>query len=147
MPFVHYAMIFCRTTTPEEMDEKYERVLSSSLLCLRLVITMCPSQKLNDLTNKYTTVLSTAAFWKYASHKNSTVSMKLSWNSNLSILVLSIWLDVGSPDKPRVNDHILFKYLFCVMYLMRPCTLSWKIRTYSLIFAIDSHVTFNRNII
>ena len=56
------------------MDEKYERVLSSTLLCLRLVITMYPTDKLSDLTNKYISVLDTAAFWKYANHKLPTVS-------------------------------------------------------------------------
>ena len=56
------------------MDEKYERVLSSTLLCLRLVITMYPTDKLSDLTNKYISVLDTAAFWKYANHKQPTVS-------------------------------------------------------------------------
>lgn len=54
------------------MQEKYDRVIACSLLCVRLVISMTSSDRLEELSNKLTTVLDKPAFWKYGS---STVPM------------------------------------------------------------------------
>ncbi|KAF6016474.1 LTN1 [Bugula neritina] len=74
-----------KVTPPEEMLEKYERVLSSSLLSLRLIIKMCPAEKVTSLSERCLPILENSAFWKFANHNNRSV--KASFFSLLSSLI------------------------------------------------------------
>ncbi|XP_067945873.1 E3 ubiquitin-protein ligase listerin-like [Watersipora subatra] len=62
-----------KTTSPEEMKEKYERALSASFLCLSLIISMCPQSKIKDFSAKFASTLEQPAFWKYSNHSNRMV--------------------------------------------------------------------------
>lgn len=97
-----YFIFTRRTTSPEEMQEKYERILSSAILCLRLIIQMCPADKLSDLSEKCSTVLEQAAFWKFPNHAcrmvalysvnhfNSLCCTHLEQNFNNPVCILSV---------------------------------------------------------
>ena len=69
--------LFYRTTEKEDMINKYNRVLTSSLLALRKLLTSLPTNQIEDLKEPLRTLLADGKFWK---HGKSTILSVLIFN-------------------------------------------------------------------
>lgn len=62
------------TTEQDEMVNKYNRVLTSSLLALRKLITVLPANQIEDLKHLMNTLLKDGKFWKHGKSTITSVS-------------------------------------------------------------------------
>lgn len=64
-----------RSTEPEDMQNKYNRMLTSSLLALRKLITAVPANQQEDLKESLNGVLNDSKFWKHG--KSSVIIVSI----------------------------------------------------------------------
>jgi len=64
-----------RTTETEDMEKKYQRVVTSSLLGLRKLLTSLPVTEIESITELLSDLLSDNKFWKHG--KSATISVSI----------------------------------------------------------------------
>ena len=62
-----------RSTDPEDMENKYTRVLTCSLLAMRKLLQSLPSDQLESVTEPLKNLLEDPKFWKHGKHKVNMV--------------------------------------------------------------------------
>ncbi|XP_053396155.1 E3 ubiquitin-protein ligase listerin-like [Mercenaria mercenaria] len=62
-----------KSTEPEDMENKYNRVLTSSLLAVRKLLSSLPANEIESLKQPITTLLDSAKFWKHGKSKINMV--------------------------------------------------------------------------
>ena len=73
-----------RTTEPEDMECKYQKVLAASLSALKLFMATVPAeqQQQGQLLHHYRDIVSQAKFWKLGKHKSNLVGL---WQRNIGM--------------------------------------------------------------
>ena len=71
-----YFLIYYRTTEQDEMINKYNRVITSSLLAIRKLITTLPANQIEDLKEPLKTLLKDGKFWKHGKTTITSVYFK-----------------------------------------------------------------------
>lgn len=66
-------IIFLRTTEKEDMENKYNRVMTSSLLAIRKLLTSLPSNQISSLSETMDNLLKDPKFWKHG--KSQVISV------------------------------------------------------------------------
>lgn len=64
----------CRSVPDEEREAKYVRVLTSSLLALKKLLTSLPKSDYHACTERLAHIIAQAKFWKFSKHKSPQVS-------------------------------------------------------------------------
>ena len=62
-----------RTTSAEDMDAKYQRLIASTLMALRLFIDTVPTSQQESLFPQYHGIMGNAKLWKMAKHSSELV--------------------------------------------------------------------------
>ena len=62
-----------RATSPEDMESKYVRVVTCSLLAVRKLLQCLPADQASTLTEQLKTLLKDPKFWKHGKHKVNMV--------------------------------------------------------------------------
>ena len=71
----HLILFLIRTTEKEDMENKYNRVVTSSLLALRKELTSLPSNQTSSLSECMDNLLKDAKFWKHGKSQVISVSI------------------------------------------------------------------------
>ncbi|XP_049297618.1 E3 ubiquitin-protein ligase listerin [Anopheles funestus] len=74
-----------KSHTPEECENKYQRVLISSLRGYALYLSKIPTENLKKSTDKNATLLESPKFWTY--HKHKTAAIRSAWFEVISALL------------------------------------------------------------
>ncbi|CAH1799497.1 unnamed protein product [Owenia fusiformis] len=77
-----------RLYSKDEMESKYYKVISSTLLAWKLFISTVPDVQQQSLHDKYSAILNEGKFWKYGKHKSSMI--RSSFYSVISTLCLCV---------------------------------------------------------
>ncbi|XP_062615887.1 E3 ubiquitin-protein ligase listerin-like [Saccostrea cucullata] len=93
-----------KTTEKEDMENKYNRVLTSSLLALRKLLTALPADQLTSLSDKMDSLLKDPKFWKHG--KSQVISVQAAVYSFLAGLCQTLPGTVTQHSK-KVSTHIL----------------------------------------
>ncbi|XP_056016029.1 E3 ubiquitin-protein ligase listerin-like isoform X2 [Ostrea edulis] len=93
-----------KTTEKEDMDNKYNRVLTSSLLALRRQLTTLPSNQITSLSENMDNLLKDSKFWKHG--KSEIISVRAAVYTFLSGLCQTL-PEVVAPHSKKVSTHIL----------------------------------------
>lgn len=70
-----------RSTEPEDMEVKYLRVVSSSLMALKLFLKSVPLESQASHMEKYREFLKENKFWKLGKHSNNMVTISYLYGS------------------------------------------------------------------
>ncbi|VDI80484.1 Hypothetical predicted protein, partial [Mytilus galloprovincialis] len=92
------------TTEQDEMVNKYNRVLTSSLLALRKLITVLPANQIEDLKHLMNTLLKDGKFWKHG--KSTITSIKAAMYTFLAGLCQTM-PDVAQEFSKKLSPFIL----------------------------------------
>ena len=65
--------MFHRSYTPEEQDEKYLRLLTTSLLAVGEFVTVLPEKELSSVKDTMSSILAEGKLWKLAKDKSPQV--------------------------------------------------------------------------
>lgn len=68
-----WILLFLRTTEKEDMENKYNRVMTSSLLAIRKLLTSLPSNEISSLSETMDNLLKDPKFWKHG--KSQVISV------------------------------------------------------------------------
>lgn len=68
-----WILLFLRTTEKEDMENKYNRVITSSLLAIRKLLTSLPSNEISSLSETMDNLLKDPKFWKHG--KSQVISV------------------------------------------------------------------------
>ena len=69
-----------RSTDPEDMENKYTRVLTCSLLAMRKLLQSLPPDQLESITEPLKNMLEDPKFWKHGKHKVNMVRLDTYFN-------------------------------------------------------------------
>lgn len=64
-----------RTTTEEEREDKYVRLLAASLEALNLFFSLMPRDQHEPMFDKYRSILKNSKFWKFVKHPTGMVKL------------------------------------------------------------------------
>ncbi|XP_076078517.1 E3 ubiquitin-protein ligase listerin-like isoform X2 [Mytilus galloprovincialis] len=92
------------TTEQDEMVNKYNRVLTSSLLALRKLITVLPANQIEDLKHLMNTLLKDGKFWKHG--KSTITSIKAAMYTFLAGMCQTM-PDVAQEFSKKLSPFIL----------------------------------------
>ncbi|XP_066277345.1 E3 ubiquitin-protein ligase listerin-like isoform X3 [Branchiostoma lanceolatum] len=62
-----------KTTSPEEVEAKYQRVVTASLMAIKLFMNIIPASENMDLTDTYARLLGNDKLWKFSKHKSPQI--------------------------------------------------------------------------
>lgn len=71
--WILFYLLFLRTTEKEDMENKYNRVITSSLLAIRKLLTSLPSNEISSLSETMDNLLKDPKFWKHG--KSQVISV------------------------------------------------------------------------
>ena len=67
--------LFFRATAPEDMESKYVRMVTCSLLAVRKLLQSLPPEQVSALTDQLKSILEDPKFWKHGKHKVNMVGI------------------------------------------------------------------------
>lgn len=93
-----------KTTEKEDMENKYNRVITSSLLAIRKLLTSLPSNQISSLSETMDNLLKDPKFWKHG--KSQVISVRAAVYSCLAGLCQTL-PDIATQHSKKVSTHIL----------------------------------------
>lgn len=95
--WILFYLLFLRTTEKEDMENKYNRVMTSSLLAIRKLLTSLPSNQISSLSETMDNLLKDPKFWKHG--KSQVISVCCFYLSLYTfienICIITLWISLS----------------------------------------------------